>query len=204
MAANKMKKATTKAKTKKSKVKAAPKKAAPKKATPKKATPKKATPKKAAPKKKATPKAAVKKTPAKKVTSKNLKKNRVTAKVAVAPTKNSAKTTASKFVHSTKANSNFAKVFSPLDDRILVDTIPSETVTAGGLIIPDSAQEKQSRGIVVAVGPGRRNKKAMLRPLDVQLGDEVIYTKFSGTAIEILGKEVLILREEDVLGILNK
>ncbi len=194
MAANKMKKATTKAKTKKTKVKAAPKKAAPKKTAPKKA----------ALKKKASPKAAAKKSPAKKVTPKKLKKNKVTAKVAAAPKKSSAKTTAPKFVQSAKANSNFAKVFSPLDDRILVDTIPSETMTAGGLIIPDSAQEKQSRGIVVAVGPGRRNKKAMLRPLDVQLGDEVIYTKFSGTAIEILGKEVLILREEDVLGILNK
>jgi len=95
-------------------------------------------------------------------------------------------------------------VFSPLDDRILVDVSPSETKSAGGLIIVESAQEKQSRGVVVAVGPGRRNKKAVLRPLDVQLGDLVIYAQYAGTPIEVLGKEVLILREDEVLAIVNK
>ncbi len=97
----------------------------------------------------------------------------------------------------------FAKVFNPLDDRILVDVLPAETKTAGGLYIPDSGQEKPERGIVVAVGPGKRNKKAQLRPLDVKIGDEIIFAKYAGTAIQILGKEVFILREDEVLGIVN-
>ncbi len=99
---------------------------------------------------------------------------------------------------------NFSQVFTPLDDRILVDVLPAETKTAGGLFIPDVAQNRQSRGLVVAVGPGKRNKKAQIRPMDVQKGDQIIYSQHAGTAIEVLGHEVLILREEEVLAIVNK
>ncbi len=188
MAANKKIKVASKAKSKKPKVKVAAKKVAAKKAAPKKASVKKNASKKPATKKTALKKPATKKNLSIKKTATSLKKAKAHV---LASTK-------------AKTKENYAKVFSPLDDRILVDTLPSETVTPGGLIIPDSAQEKQSRGVVVAVGPGRRNKKAKLRPLDVQLGDQIIYAKHSGTAIEILGKEVLIIREEDVLGIVNK
>ena len=97
----------------------------------------------------------------------------------------------------------YAKVFAPLDDRILVDVLAAPTQTAGGLFIPDSGQEKPESGIVVAVGPGKRNKKAQLRPLDVKIGDEILFAKYAGTAIEILGKEVFILREDEVLAIVN-
>ena len=143
---------------------------------------------KAAAKKAAPPKSAQKKTPPKKTAQKA-----------------SVKTAAPVKAISSKSKSlNYSQVFSPLDDRILVDAIPAETKTSGGLFIPDMAQEKQSRGIVVAVGPGKRNKKAKLRPLDVQMGDQIIYAKYAGTSIEVLGKEVLILREDEVLGILNK
>jgi chaperonin GroES len=107
-----------------------------------------------------------------------------------------------KVVTKSSANS-YAKFFNPLDDRIVVDILPAPTQTAGGLFIPDSGQEKPERGVVVAVGPGKRNKKAQLRPLDVKIGDEVIFAKYAGTAIEILGKEVFILREDEVLGIVN-
>ena len=184
MAANKKKKSSAKIKTLKKTLK---KKAAPKGVAAKKtASAKKAAPKKAAPKKSVSKKTTTAKT-----------KNKLAPKVA---TKLQTKLTST----TSKTQLNYSKVFSPLDDRILVDALPAETVTPGGLIIPDSAQEQQGRGLVIAVGPGKRNKKAQLRPLDVQLGDKIIYAKFSGTPIEIHGKEVLILREDEVLGILNK
>ena len=91
--------------------------------------------------------------------------------------------------------------FKPLDDRliILVEAIPEKT--AGGIIIPGSVSERPSRGTVLATGPGRRNKKGVVRPLDVNVGDTVLFPQFAGEKIEIGADEFLILREEEVLGI---
>ncbi|MGZ3721466.1 MAG: GroES family chaperonin [Bdellovibrionales bacterium] len=90
-----------------------------------------------------------------------------------------------------------------MDDRILVSPDEAPTKTAGGLIIPGMASERPSRGTVVAKGRGRRNKKGQIRPLDVNVGDRVLYAEYSGTKINFSNATVLILREEDVLGIVT-
>lgn len=91
--------------------------------------------------------------------------------------------------------------FKPLDDRIIISIEPAAEKTAGGIIIPGSASERPSRGTVLAKGPGRRNKKGVLRPLDVNVGDMVLFPQFAGQKIEIGAEEFLILREEEILGI---
>lgn len=91
--------------------------------------------------------------------------------------------------------------FKPLGDRVLVEPQPAETKTKGGVIIPDTAGEKPTRGTVVAVGPGGRAEDGRLVPLDVKTGDTVLYGKWSGTEVKIAGKDYVILRESDILGV---
>lgn len=87
----------------------------------------------------------------------------------------------------------------PLDDRIVVEPMEAEQVTAGGIVLPDSAKEKPQRGTVIAAGPGRTLDSGERAPMSVAVGDEVIYGKYSGSDIEVDGREVKILRESDVL-----
>ena len=91
----------------------------------------------------------------------------------------------------------------PLQDRILVKRIEEEKKTRGGLIIPDTAKEKPQEGMVIAVGKGKVTDDGKLRPLDVHKGDRVLFGKYSGTEIQVVGDEHLIIREEDVLAVLE-
>jgi chaperonin GroES len=91
----------------------------------------------------------------------------------------------------------------PLHDRILVRRIEEEEKTKSGLIIPDTAKEKPSEGKVIAVGEGRVSEDGVLRPLDVHKGDRVLFSKYSGTEIQLEGDEHLIVREDDVLAVLE-
>ncbi len=92
----------------------------------------------------------------------------------------------------------------PLQDRLVVRRVQEEEKTKGGIIIPDTAKEKPIEGEVIAVGKGKVNDKGEQRPLDVKVGDRVLFGKYAGTEIKIDGEEHLILREEDVLGIVEK
>ncbi len=93
--------------------------------------------------------------------------------------------------------------FKPLHDRVLVRRIDEEAKTAGGIIIPDTAKEKPSQGEVVAVGPGARNEKGELVAPTVKAGERVLFGKWSGTEVKIGGEELLIMKESDILGILE-
>jgi chaperonin GroES len=90
----------------------------------------------------------------------------------------------------------------PLSDRVVVRRVDSESVTAGGIFIPDAATEKADQGTVLAVGPGKRNKEGELLALDVVVNDRVLFGKFSGQTVKVDGEELLILREEDILGVI--
>ena len=94
--------------------------------------------------------------------------------------------------------------FKPLHDRVVVSRFAEETKTAGGIIIPDSAQEKPSEGKIIAVGNGIRGEDGSVTPLDVKEGDHVLFGKFGGTEIKVDGEELMILRESDILGIIDK
>ena len=94
--------------------------------------------------------------------------------------------------------------FTPLHDRILVRRLEEGETIRGGIIIPDSAKEKPQEGEVISVGKGKSNDEGKVFPLDVQAGDRVLFGKYSGTEIKIDGEEFLIMREEEVLGILKK
>jgi len=94
--------------------------------------------------------------------------------------------------------------FRPLHDRLLVRRIEAEEKTAGGVIIPDTAKEKPQEGEVLAVGPGARNEKGELVPLEAKVGDRILFGKWSGTEIRLQGEDLLIMKESDVLGILDK
>ncbi len=89
----------------------------------------------------------------------------------------------------------------PLQDRVVIKRMEEETTSAGGIVIPDSATEKPSRGEVLAVGNGKVTNNGDVRPLDVKAGDQVLFGKYAGTEIKIDGNEVLIMREEDILGV---
>ncbi len=92
----------------------------------------------------------------------------------------------------------------PLQDRVLVKRLAEETKTAGGIIIPDNHKEKPAQGEIIAVGTGYRNQNdGTVRPLDVKKGDKVLFGKYSGTEIKIDGKDYLIMKEDDILGILQ-
>ncbi|MCL2469372.1 MAG: co-chaperone GroES [Alphaproteobacteria bacterium] len=93
--------------------------------------------------------------------------------------------------------------FRPLHDRVVVRRVESESKTAGGIIIPDTAQEKPMEGQVVAVGPGQRDEHGKLVALDVKAGDRVLFGKWSGTEVKIDGKELLIMKESDILGVIE-
>jgi chaperonin GroES len=90
----------------------------------------------------------------------------------------------------------------PLHDRIVVKRVEEEETTQGGIIIPDTAKEKPQQGLVVAVGNGKLLDDGKLRPLDVSQGDRVLFSKYSGTEVQIEGEEHLIMREDDVLGVI--
>src|ERR1700760_1454479 len=93
--------------------------------------------------------------------------------------------------------------FRPLHDRVVVKRIDAEEKSAGGIIIPDTAKEKPSQGEVIAVGPGGRDETGKLTPLDVKAGDRVLFGKWSGTEVKIDGVEYLIMKESDIMGILE-
>ena len=92
----------------------------------------------------------------------------------------------------------------PLHDRVLIKRVEEEQKTKGGIIIPDTAKEKPAEGKVIAVGNGRVLEDGKVRPLDIKAGDTVLFSKYAGTEIKLEGKDLLILREEDVLGVLDK
>ncbi|MCK1492218.1 co-chaperone GroES [Bradyrhizobium sp. 180] len=94
--------------------------------------------------------------------------------------------------------------FRPLHDRVLVRRIDAEEKTAGGIIIPDTAKEKPQQGEIIAAGPGARNEQGQLVPLDVKVGDRVLFGKWSGTEIKIDGEELLIMKESDLLGVVEQ
>jgi chaperonin GroES len=94
--------------------------------------------------------------------------------------------------------------FRPLHDRVVVKRLDSETKTSGGIIIPDTAAEKPQQGEVVAVGPGARDDAGKLTPIDLKKGDKVLFGKWSGTEVKIDGQELLIMKESDVMGVLEK
>jgi chaperonin GroES len=92
--------------------------------------------------------------------------------------------------------------FRPLHDRVVVRRLDSEEKTKGGIIIPDTAKEKPQEGEIVAVGPGARDESGKLVPLDVKAGDKVLFGKWSGTEVKIDGKELLIMKESDIMGVI--
>ena len=93
--------------------------------------------------------------------------------------------------------------FRPLHDRIVLRRVTAEEKTAGGIIIPDTAQEKPMEGEVIAVGPGARNEAGQIVALDVKAGDRVLFGKWSGTEVKIGGEELLIMKESDIMGIVE-
>ena len=93
--------------------------------------------------------------------------------------------------------------FRPLHDRVLVRRIDADDKTAGGIIIPDTAKEKPQRGEIIAVGAGARTEDGTLVPLDVRAGDEMLFGKWSGTEIKIDGQDLLIMKESDILGVVE-
>ncbi|MBZ9867688.1 co-chaperone GroES [Mesorhizobium sp. CA15] len=94
--------------------------------------------------------------------------------------------------------------FRPLHDRVLVRRIEAEEKTAGGIIIPDTAKEKPQEGEVIAVGPGARDDSGKLAPLDVKVGDRILFGKWSGTEIKLNGEDLLIMKESDVMGVIEQ
>ena len=93
--------------------------------------------------------------------------------------------------------------FRPLGDRVLVRRVEEEAKTKGGIIIPDTAKEKPQEGEVIAVGPGARDDSGKLQPLDVTVGDRILFGKWSGTEVELDGEDLLIMKESDILGVLD-
>ena len=94
--------------------------------------------------------------------------------------------------------------FRPLHDRVVVTRIDAENKTAGGIIIPDTAKEKPTEGEVIAVGPGGRDESGKLIPIDVKKGDRVLFGKWSGTEVKIDGVEYLIMKESDIMGVIEQ
>jgi chaperonin GroES len=93
--------------------------------------------------------------------------------------------------------------FRPLHDRVVLRRIEEDERTKGGIIIPDTAKEKPQQGEVVAVGPGARDEKGVVQPLDVKAGDRVLFGKWSGTEVTIDGEELLVMKESDIMGVLE-
>ena len=93
--------------------------------------------------------------------------------------------------------------FRPLHDRVVVRRVDGEEKTAGGIIIPDTAKEKPSEGVIEAVGPGARDESGKLVPIDVKVGDRVLFGKWSGTEVKLDGKDLLIMKETDIMGVIG-
>ena len=93
--------------------------------------------------------------------------------------------------------------FRPLHDRVVVKRVDSETKTSGGIIIPDTAAEKPQQGEIVAVGPGARDESGKIVPLDLKAKDKVLFGKWSGTEVKIDGEDLLIMKESDIMGVLD-
>ena len=91
----------------------------------------------------------------------------------------------------------------PLHDRIVVSRIEAEEKTAGGIIIPDTAKEKPQEGKIIAVGPGKRDEDGNLTPLDVKAGDRVLFAKWAGTELKVDGQDYMIMKEDDILGVIE-
>jgi len=91
----------------------------------------------------------------------------------------------------------------PLHDRIIVKRLEEERKTASGIVIPDTAAEKPDQGEIVAVGKGKVNEEGKVRPLDVKVGDKILFGKYSGQAVKVQGEELLVMREEDVMGVIE-
>jgi len=91
----------------------------------------------------------------------------------------------------------------PLHDRVILKRMEEETTTAGGIVIPDSAAEKPQRGEVMAIGTGKRTEGGDVVPLDVKVGDKVLFGKYSGTEVKVNGEELLVMREEDIMGVIE-
>ena len=94
--------------------------------------------------------------------------------------------------------------FRPLHDRVVVRRLDAEEKTAGGIIIPDTAKEKPQQGEVIAVGPGARDESGKVQPLDVKVGDRVLFGKWSGTEVRIDGEDLLIMKESDIMGVVDQ
>jgi chaperonin GroES len=94
--------------------------------------------------------------------------------------------------------------FRPLHDRVVVERIDPETKSVGGIIIPDTAQEKPSQGEIIAVGPGGRDEAGKLIPIDLKVGDRVLFGKWSGTEVKLDGVDLLIMKESDIMGVLQE
>jgi chaperonin GroES len=94
--------------------------------------------------------------------------------------------------------------FRPLHDRVVVKRVEEDTKTKGGIIIPETAQEKPMQGEIIAVGPGARDETGKVVPLDVKKGDKVLFGKWSGTEVKIDGQDLLIMKESDIMGVLDK
>src|ERR1700689_4798869 len=103
----------------------------------------------------------------------------------------------------TGSTRRIAMKFRPLHDRVVVERIDPEAKSAGGIIIPDTAQEKPSQGEIIAVGPGGRDENGKLIPIDIKVGDRVLFGKWSGTEVKIDGVEFLIMKESDIMGVLT-
>jgi chaperonin GroES len=93
--------------------------------------------------------------------------------------------------------------FRPLHDRVVVRRVDAEEKTAGGIIIPDTAKEKPQQGEVLAVGPGKRDETGKLMPLDVEAGDQILFGKWSGTEVKVDGEDLLIMKEDDIMGVVE-
>ncbi|MGH6922642.1 MAG: co-chaperone GroES [Propylenella sp.] len=94
--------------------------------------------------------------------------------------------------------------FRPLHDRVVVRRLESEEKTKGGIIIPDTAKEKPQEGEVIAVGPGARDEAGKIQPLDVKTGDRILFGKWSGTEVKLDGEELLIMKESDIMGVIQQ
>ena len=93
--------------------------------------------------------------------------------------------------------------FRPLHDRVVVRRVDAEDKTAGGIIIPDTAKEKPQQGEVLAVGPGKRDETGKLVPLDLKAGDQILFGKWSGTEVKVDGEDLLIMKEDDIMGVVE-
>jgi chaperonin GroES len=94
--------------------------------------------------------------------------------------------------------------FRPLHDRVVLRRVEQDQKTKGGIIIPDTAQEKPMEGEVIAVGPGARSEDGVIHPLDVKVGDRVLFGKWSGTEVKLDGEELIVMKESDIMGVLTK